>query len=111
MAEFQEVMRQIGRLCAVSPCSEDCPLKSECVHLSQAADSIHAERIERIVMKWAAEHPEHSEPVYPTWHEWLSTTPFIEKVKCGNGTYKVFNWKQPIPDDIAEKLGIELKER
>lgn len=106
MAEFQEVMRQIGRLCAVSPCSEDCPLKSECAHLTQATESIHAERIERIVMKWAKEHPE---PEYPSWYEWLSTTPFIEKVRCGNGTYKAYNWKKPIPADIAEKLGLEPK--
>lgn len=97
MAEFQEVMGQIARLCAVTPCSENCPLESECMNLAQAAESIHAKRIEHIVMKWAAIHPE---PEYPSWYEYLT------------GMYPAA-WNmikdKPIPDDIAQKLGIEPK--
>lgn len=115
MADYQEVMRQIARLCAVTPCSEECPLESECMNLAQAAESIHPERIERIVMKWAAEHPEHPEPVYPTYGEW-----FVEHGDLVDGWQNAINatwiantaidiFMKPIPADIAEKLGIEPK--
>lgn len=114
MAEFQEVMHQIARLCAVTPCSENCPLESECMNLAQAAEPIHAERIERIVMKWAKEHPE-PVPVYPTYGEW-----FVEHGDLVDGWQNATNvawmantassiFTKPIPADIAQKLGIEPK--
>ena len=57
--------------------------------------------IERKVMSWAAEHPE---PVYPTWREWLSEQGVLS---AGGLWEKAF---EPIPADIAEKLGIQPKE-
>ena len=61
---------------------------------------------ERIIMDWAAGHPE---PVYQTWGEWLERV-----IPHGNGdtalTFAVYAMRQPIPADIAEKLGLEPKE-
>ena len=63
-------------------------------------------------MTWAAEHPE---PVYPTWGDWLAEQGVLVcDVSYPNKRY----WyainkqkiEQPIPTDIAEKLGIEPKE-
>lgn len=48
------------------------------------------------VMRWAAEHPE---PVYPTLAEWLRS--------IGLANHRMID---PIPADIAEKLGIQPKE-
>lgn len=116
MAEFQEVMRQIVRMCTDTPCSEDCPLESECMNLAQAAEPIHAERIERIVMKWAAEHPEHPEPVYSTYSEcFVENGDLVDS--CQNATNTAWMatntarniFMEPITADIARKLGIEPK--
>lgn len=64
---------------------------------------------ERDIVAWAAENPE---PVYPTWYEWLTIIGAVTpKVKPD----VVLNLIEtglldPIPADIAEKLGIEPKE-
>ena len=73
------------------------------------------EKIESIVMQWAAEHPE---PTYPTWEEWgeqwkqafpeAESTPCLslfKKVDCGEPCASCR--AKPIPADIAEKLGIK----
>jgi hypothetical protein len=73
----------------------------------------HPALVEAAVMRWAAEHPE---PVYPTWGEWLVAQDIITeygRIECGgSGVCGVFTDKggQPIPADIAQKLGIEPKE-
>jgi hypothetical protein len=72
---------------------------------------------ENIIMSWATEHPE---PVYPTWIDWLRNVGVIptqeeashsmrDGVRAASFyvTAKAF---EPIPGDIAEKLGIESKE-
>ena len=83
------------------PKCEKCPL-----------DETEVKTIERIVMKWAEENPE---PVYPTWAEWLMEHGLLY---ASNSAYMkrwyVINQsgiEKPIPADIAEKLGIEPKER
>jgi hypothetical protein len=48
---------------------------------------------ETIITTWVAEH---TEPVYPSWWEWLA---------AGG-----LDPDDPIPADIAQKLGIEPKE-
>ena len=68
---------------------------------------------ERIIMAWAAKNPE---PVYPTWAEYLnsigvtlSDRPFPAPsipVYVYQAGAKMF---EPIPPNIAEKLGIEPK--
>ena len=128
MAEFVEVMRQARRMCKsygdeCGPCVLHekyglCPL------CAQTDDHIPADwkldnmaDVERIVMDWAAAHPE---PRYPTRKEWQDTNfpnndalmrPCIfeseEYFNCkeGDGCEKCMN--KPIPADIAEKLGIK----
>lgn len=98
MAEFQEVMRQLNRLCSHNEkCSESgCLLFNECGNIgTHCSDPKHSYRIEKTVMQWAAEHPEQ---VYPTWQEWFDT--FDEAIDVD----------EPIPADIAEKLGLQPKE-
>lgn len=117
MSDFIQTMKDWRRMCkhysdesmknGQPSCEDMCPLghNTACGIIEDALNS-DIEVAAKEVAKWVAEHPESE---YPTWYEWLSTTPFIEKVRCGSGTYKVYNWKKPIPADIAEKLGIEPK--
>lgn len=111
MAEFENVMAGFARICKYmnQECyRRDCPLvhKGFCSKPVLFYTREDIQEAEEIITKWAAEHPE---PEYPTWEEWLNTTPFIDKVKRSSGTYTTYNWKKPIPADIAEKLGIEPK--
>ena len=106
---FQEVMRQLNRMCSHHPnCGDSgCPLSDECGNIgSYSSNAKQAMRIERIVISWAAENPK---PVFPTWMEWLAANvpgtdadSIYEAVQVLNRTY--------IPADIAQKLGIEPKE-
>jgi hypothetical protein len=70
--------------------------------------------LEEALLSWAAENPE---PVYPTWGEWLEKQGVVKTVPSPryeeNGAlyytpmYEITN---PIPGDLAQKLGIEPKE-
>lgn len=106
MAEFTEVMRQLGRICANNFDECDiCDLRLFCpskTFLSKYVKSGRTEKLEEMVMKWAAEHPE---PVYPTWYRWL-----IMMGAVGSVEDLFSDLQRPIPADIAEKLGIEPKE-
>lgn len=125
MAEFTEVMRQIRRLCRAhgdAECGITCPLSDNGLACSVAIDipnDIEEMRLveaERIVMEWAAAHPE---PRYPTWKEWwrrefpnadngISPCTFglRERFECfGQECDECRN--KPIPADIAEKLGVK----
>lgn len=95
MVEFQEVMKQAKRMCVTVNDCDQCELMTDagCRFAIFADDAKYSHEIERIVMDWAATNPE---PVYPTWTEWLRT--FSAK---GVDLY------EPIPADIAEKLGIK----
>jgi len=106
MADFQEVIKQWKRRCERCYSNEDvnCSINGYvCRCFNDMKNYINAEFIERDVMQWAAEH---SEPVYPTWFEWLKSvgTLPMEQTMCHRGL------EQPIPADIAQKLGIEPKE-
>lgn len=127
MAEFSEVMKQAKRMCNAygfecGPCELHkkyglCPL------CAQVDDHIPAdwkldkmEDVERIVMLWAAEHPEQR---YPTWKEWQDATfpdadvlcprMFVSKTRVVCNRTKMCGEcaEDPIPADIAEKLGIK----
>ena len=130
IVEFQEVMRQWRRMCnsSMSTC-DDCPLRDYAfMGDNESCDAIYTdwagnmdnkdwEMLEHAVMSWAAENPE---PVYPRWVDWLmeqgiipdayavehSTEPGV-RVARFFVTIKGF---EPIPADIAQKLGIEPKE-
>lgn len=123
MAQFSEVMRQARRMCEAFMdvhCSE-CPICNanalECgITVTSKMD---CKEVERRVMQWAAEHPE---PVYPTWAEWQKSTfpdAVIYIMPCEFESKNRFKCKEktcyqciaePIPADIAEKLGIKPKE-
>lgn len=120
MAEFAVVMRQAKRMCdAISGrrCHE-CPLwrqETEDCSLYGANDGVDYADIERRVMAWAAEHPAQR---YPTWSEWQHSMfpDASEKIEpCSFASVDKFGCdgllceecrEQPIPADIAEKLGI-----
>lgn len=123
MAEFTEVMEQAKRMCKTfsdGHCSE-CPIGNadvlECgITVTSEMD---CKDVERRVMQWATKHPE---PVYPTWDEWHNSVfPYAHKFirPCEFGSRNRFDCaektcyqciEEPIPADIAEKLGIKPKE-
>lgn len=115
MAEFQEVMRQFGRICTSNFGECDiCDLRPFCPSKTfpdKYEKSGRVEWLEKKVLAWAAEHPE---PVYPTWGDWLAEMKLVSWQNDGNGTYSVmvptFKMCTEIPADIAQRLGIEPKE-
>ena len=111
MAEFVQIMKDLRRMCnAHTNNCDKCPLASyECGRTPKNRRYFTDKQVEGIVMTWAAENPE---PVYPSWVDFLITQGLVERRKYGGGPELVFHFKQaeqPIPDDIAEKLGIEPK--
>ncbi len=129
---FVEVMKQYRRMCAVrySGCLS-CELASANNGKNVSCRDLimkHPEDAERIIMKWADEHPE---PQYPTWMQWqnkmfpdhdlvdghIFPCVFISKDRAGCKAYVrvgVIDESacercilQRIPSDIAEKLGIK----
>ena len=123
MAEFVEVMKQARRMCNEMDECEVCPLYdgfSECCLLSDGSlchmDSDFA-RYEADIMKWGAENPESR---YPTWWEWQKNNfpnaddpmypcSFIgtKDANCKGQSACTQCSNQPIPADIAQKLGIQ----
>jgi len=117
MAEFCEVMRQWNRRLAAEHMLIDGNITGMDA-LWLAID--HPERVESLVMSWAAEHPE---PVYPTWGEYLQEQGIldVEYIPAASSTTSTSKmhvqtvktlapFYRPIPADTAEKLGIEPKE-
>lgn len=121
MSEFTEIMRQAKRLCAAHDgmCSmRNCPLDSgEACRLNVDLDGEDYNELERIIMDWAAEHPE---LVYPSWEEgWkqifpdgkFPPCPDYFDIKYYNADCAHLSCKEckshPIPSEIAEKLGIK----
>lgn len=116
MSEFSVVMSQFDRMCKASVGCINCPLHEPdgVDRCSIGAFINDSERIERDVMKWATEHPE---PEYPTFAEWLNSigvTISDRPFPAPNIPVYVFQvgakMFEPIPADLAEKLGIEPKE-
>lgn len=100
MAEYVEVMKQKKRMCNSILC-HNCDifcLSGEDMGNCSRFISNNPYKAEKIIMAWAAEHPA---PKYPTWMEYLFT--IYDTVWPQIATME-------IPDDIAEKLGIEPKE-
>lgn len=124
MAEFQVVMKQAKRMCkefgndcaGCGLASSHCPLGP----IPENWDGVDFANVERIVMDWAAAHPE---PRYPTWNEWYKATfpnSNYHTIPCPSMFYKICETSNyhgevecyecknsPISADIAEKLGIE----
>lgn len=129
MAEFQVVMKQAKRMC--ESYGDDCARCAlyrrgeECLFdCPPNAWNVNAQSdVERIVMDWAEKHPE---PRYPSWNEaWKqlfpdaeeSFAPCLKRMLPAEQTHKycaVYTnplckecRSQPIPADIAERLGIK----
>ena len=130
MVGFVEVMKQARRMCGSNFC-DNCILPKAyglCIWEgapSELTDKIIAE-IESKTLQWAAEHPEPPEPKYPTWREWqqehfrdganmIRPCEFMSRADAHCFDYMDTHGcrdcaNQPIPADIAEKLGIKPKE-
>lgn len=116
MAKYVEVMKQKKRMCNSTLCCK-CDifhLSGENIENCPQFISNNPSKAEKIIMSWAAEHPE---PVYPTWAEWLNSIGVI----IGDRPFPALNipvcvyrastkMLEPIPANIAEKLGIIPKE-
>lgn len=126
MADFVQTMKDWRRMCQhmekiVGDRSCDiCPLGGCNAIYEDDGNTDYAEIGEKVAT-WAAEHPE---PQYPTWAEWLLKVGAARRVPIGepwpvelsDGSmlepcYEiVVKENEPIPADIAQKLGIEPKE-
>lgn len=129
MAEFVEVMRWAYKICIEHKgnCCHKCPLLTSYGECRFKISSIITDprKLEPLIMDWAAERPE---PVYPSWEEAWNTLfhdAYDKRVPClryflphdryvqlcekSNGRcYECRH--QPIPAEVAEKLGIRPKE-
>ena len=119
MAEFAEVMRQAKRMCDNYGCGE-CPLyNGEVCQLGTDHDGDDYSDMERIIMAWAAEHPEQR---YPTWNQWWEDNFWdaSERIPPCKGYFMYLGdlreecripcekcMDTPIPAGIAEKLGVK----
>ena len=113
MADFVQTMKDWRRMCKAQEAIEKtdpcrvCPLANngnDCCGIyedNDGDDTRDYAHIEGVVARWAAEHPE---PVYPTWGQYFRRYYGLEYCK---GHEMLL---EPIPADIAEKLGIEPKE-
>lgn len=120
MSEFLDVVKQWRRLCNSYNMCPVCPLKVFEVNgyfcggiCLDWAKNVDWRKLEDTIKKWAAEHPE---PVYPTWEEWLIEQGVLDS-DIGYAGDADGDWQKvtqrmydPIPADIAEKLGIKPKE-
>ena len=115
MAEYVEVMKQKKRMCSSTLCCE-CDIfhfSGEKVGSCPQFILNNPSKAEKIIMAWAAEHPE---PVYPTWGEWFAERGDLIKlwrnirVCSEHGTGVIGFLYTTIPADIAQKLEIEPKE-
>lgn len=114
MAEFNEVMKQLLRMCKSYKECENCELYvfNGCSFCPNDAP----EMTERIIMEWAAAHPELH---YPTWAEWQKSNfpdAYAPLYPCNFArcprAYSECNdcelyRDSEIPADIARKLGIQ----
>ena len=123
MAQFVEVMNQARRICLEHPGDCDgCPLHDDdglVCRFDLGEKYLYYDTAERIVLKWAEEHPE-----YPSWYQYQETTfpghtrwicPMAFGIECpSKSTTDAHACKvcrdNPIPAEIAEKLGIKPKE-
>ena len=123
MAEFVEVMRTARRMCkSIDDCG-DCPFLDASIELCclnkypKGYNDKDFIRHEAAIMKWGAENPESR---YPTWREWsdkqfpdasesMRTCAFMSKERANCMAQDMCDTcrNQPIPADIAKKLGIQ----
>ena len=111
--EFVEVMKQMKRMCAhFSPTCNGCKLclgKGTDEFCGEAPRDILSDPalVEAAVMSWAAENPE---PQFPSWGEYLTQIGAVNLVEQTQTYVHTALFFKPIPENIAQKLGIEPKE-
>ena len=123
MAQFVDVMNQARRICLEHPGDCDgCPLYDDdglVCRFALCEKYLSYDTAERIVLKWAEEHPE-----YPSWYQYQETTfpghtrwicPMTFGIECpSKSTTDAHTCKvcrdNPIPAVVAEKLGIKPNE-
>lgn len=132
MSDFVKTMRNWRRMCNAfvkqynNDCCKYCPLDhlKSCGTIWEIENGTYGD-LEEAVEAWAAEHPE---PVYPTWAEWLEemglTRRSVIAARATNAfepdpmpgipgipfiTVLSLKASNPIPADIAEKLGLKPK--
>jgi len=123
MADFVQTMKKWKRMCNAMCQDNEYTACDKCdlryfgcpAIYEKECDNADWDRVEKVVVAWAAEHPE---PVYPMWCEWLADKGVVDvarmpvdysggivtEIKPSGKMY------EPIPADIAQKLGIEPKE-
>ena len=113
VSDFEITMRDWKRLCDSMNKKYDfhsceiCPVhKSVCGGIWEMSENTDWKLLQEKVTAWAAENPE---PQYPTWGEWLMSIGVINGVHPHGAIDALGNLKQPIPADIAEKLGLKPK--
>ncbi len=115
MPDFITVMKEWRRMCTACTdegmkdglgCVKHCMIarNSVCGDIESASNS-DIIKAEQTIMQWAREH---QEPVYPSWDEWLTEILGLNEHFTLEEAESAM--KQPIPPDIAEKLGLEPKE-
>ena len=96
MAEFTDVMCKAYTICksvrSCRKCALHCTGEYEGCMICADEQPENYDKLEKIIMDWKPKPMK----VYPTWTEWIREM-----------NIRVF---EPIPADIAEKLGIEPKE-
>lgn len=113
MAEFSKIAHDFLRMCDYykNPPCQSCPMEIYGIDLDTCRARLldNPEKYEMRIIQWAKEHPE---PNYPTWAEWLYEQGLMTDVIDGKGGNFLYNLaSKPMPADIAQKLGIEPKER
>ena len=113
--DFKMVMLEWRRMCDTfttdedETCCENCPLRDfdeygcDAIFSDFAKNADWAE-VERVVMQWANDNPA---PIYPKWYEWLKKQGLIHMGEQSGAAFVTSKITEPIPADIAEKLGIE----
>lgn len=114
MAYFVQTMKDWKRMCNAMGQEDEYNACEKCglglfgcpAIYEKECDSVDWKHVEEVVTAWAAEHPE---PVYPSWGEYLEKV--ITHGNCETViSFAVYAMQQPIPADIAQKLGIGPKE-
>ena len=114
VADFVQTMKDWRRMCetiqsenqktSTGGWCKGCPIQGYCVIDTAIKESTNGEFsiIGDQIQAWAAKH---QEPVYPTWIEWFQQQNIWRK-ETNNPAINLYN---PIPADIAEKLGLQPK--
>ena len=114
MADFVQTMKDWKRMCNAIGQEDEYTACDKCdlrlfgcpAIYEKECDSANWNHVERVVAKWAAEHPE---PVYPSWYEWLSSISIVPNELPPEQAVMVtdIGLLKKIPAETAQRLGIE----